>query len=49
VAHSCGVEGLDDLVPSTSAGSWKRRADALERLAVAGADDAVGPLHVAST
>jgi hypothetical protein len=32
VPHTCGVEGLDDLVPSNAAGSWKRRADALERL-----------------
>jgi hypothetical protein len=32
VPHTCAVEGLDDLTPSTSAGSWKRRADALERL-----------------
>jgi hypothetical protein len=32
VAHTCGVEGLDDLTPSNAAGSWKRRSDALERL-----------------
>jgi hypothetical protein len=32
VAHTCGVEGLDDLVPSQAAGSWKRRADKLAEL-----------------
>jgi hypothetical protein len=32
VAHTCGVDGLDDTVPSTSAGAWKRRADKLAEL-----------------
>ena len=31
--HTCGVPGLDVLVPSHAAGSWKRRADHLCKLA----------------
>jgi hypothetical protein len=31
--HVCGVEGLDLLAPSHSAGAWKRRADHQEQLA----------------
>jgi hypothetical protein len=32
-AHTCLVPGLDPTVPYTSAGGWKRRADALAKLA----------------
>lgn len=32
VPHTCGVEGLDDLVPSSAARAWKRRADKLDEL-----------------